>query len=660
MLQMPLFADDPGSDREPAAAENLPASDLDHVIDCLTWAGSDSACEAALVFPGASAMLPIGKRHNLVTRFLVKMRSRLIWCIEANGGPVNAELVSAIAVELHSGEDVHPSWAAAKLKGVAPFRISHVRPADINDFDVGSWPVRQFATRRAVHRALHATMASSTAMAMATDADLIAQEFSNRLHAALVEWQASSIDQHAFAIAQRHPENFAAVYRYLVQGGERNDRRAQAAIAAPFFVEACALTTGRGNMELLRIIDSAAPVLKTLETLYEISPATVRCMNKADLSQVGHWLTRPTGPYELARFLDRLPADLRPTSAGGWHFLERLRAQFFEAGGSLGQSTWGQIWARDMLRRYNRDPKVAARFDPAAPGQVETMRDGLISVVRFELGLAGPQASERAISTIRDSADECLWDGRTAGAWAAVADRWQGELESALAATDELSNFLRDGQTFNVVPEGSFVASSKERTIRALRSRDEIRKQGVAMANCLADTYLRAFERACKTGLTYVLGLYGTLGQPLSTAELQVSPRRVQGRWEVNIAQHFGYSNSEPSPRCTAALDELVRHLNCNANAQRHIGLGVLARRSFQPRGASQRPAQLLAQMRAFQKIGDGLHDRVLALSAARLKDAGQEFTPFTLMDSYLDLPSDPQAGGAATDQATSNQGGEQ
>ena len=180
---------------------------------------------------------------------------------------------------------------------------------------------------------------------------------------------------------------------------------------------------------------------------------------------------------------------------------------------------------------------------------------------------------------------------------------WHDALEKARAGDENLIACMRGDRYWPLLPSAYVTADGRRRAL-PLVTRQQLIDHGTAMANCLEDSHLQTYARACRSGSTFLVGFVdGESGTPRSTAELKVSRLREGAAMVVEVVQHTAHRNSAPALPCTIAMRDLLRHVQGEA-VQMHLRLGVTAVRASHRHGAGAiSSAQRNTSMRAFRSV---------------------------------------------------------
>jgi hypothetical protein len=243
-------------------------------------------------------------------------------------------------------------------------------------------------------------------------------------------------------------------------------------------------------------------------------------------------------------------------------------------------------------------PDIDARILPI----VEMFREELI------LTLGGNQlgrtksARRFADDKVRHVVDHLLLR-RTPRQLAKLALHWHDAIEKARVSDENLIACMRGERYWPLLPS-AYVTADGRRRVLPLVTRQQLIDHGTAMANCLEGSHLQTYDRACRSGSTFLVGFVdGESGAPRSTAELKASRLREGAAMVIEVVQHTAHRNSAPALPCAIAMRDLLRHVQGEA-IQMHLRLGVTAVRASRKYGAGAiSSAQRDTSMRAFRFV---------------------------------------------------------
>ena len=558
---------------------------------------------SAVVFPGPALALPPSTMRNLRSIAVLRLRGGPLWVLGVVGHRWTPDRLAFVAdmLEAH-GEEGLGAVLTDRLSdelGLPNIRIELPTKADLEG---SSWSVRSLALALGLAH-VFAGGAAARGPITSSDIDELVTELGSRLSDALMRFR-SSLDRDALARCGDYGDSALRVYNYLAADEHRRNRM-QFGGVLPVFLQAVATAPDKSPYRVMRqAIDAGQPLAPLVCQAIGVGPSVFRSLVGVPVAMCGaRWLESPVA---LMRLISAIRPDRRPgLDPGAWATLNRL-VEHAESviGRRVETSLVGQMSVRDAVhaRPGLHAQGSVSEFDIRAMAMVEDFREEICAAVGASQLVRAKVARATAHDGLRQVIDRWLLQ-RTRKQLATLAVRWQDAYAAEKAGDASLIACLT-GERFWALLPSPFTSADGRRRVVPLVTRQLLVDFGTAMANCLEASHLQAFDTACRSGGTFVVGLVDSeSGAPRSTAEFKVGRVQVGARMTVEVVQHTARRNAAPSQSCVSAMRELLRHVEGDA-VQRHLRIGVTAVRSVRGQGASAiSAAQRETRLRALRLV---------------------------------------------------------
>ena len=577
------------------------AQDTNDVVGEL-YAVSDAAA-AAVVFPGPMLALPQSTVRNLRSLALLRLHQGSLWVISVVGYRWTGDRLASVAAMLEAHGEADPDAVLTNRlsdqHGLPGIRVD--RPK-MTDLDGSAWNVRPLAVAVGLARVFAGGSKALRAITSA-EADELAVAIRRSLTDAMARFR-SNLDDEALALCRGFGESALLVYNYLAASEHRRNRLQFARVLPVFLQVVGSAHDGSPYREMRQAIDAGQPLADLVCRAFGVGPSVFRCILGVPIETCGpRWLN---SPVTLLRLINAIRPDMRPhQDSADWGRLNQL-VECAEGliGRSIEHSIIGRMWVRDSMNcgaapeLASLQPDIDARILPI----VELFREELILTLRGSQPGQTKSARRIADEKVRQIVDHLLLR-RTPKQLTKLALHWHDALEKARAGDENLIACMRGDRYWPLLPSAYVTADGRRRAL-PLVTRQQLIDHGTAMANCLEDSHLQTYARACRSGSTFLVGFVdGESGTPRSTAELKVSRLREGAVMVVEVVQHTAHRNSAPALPCTIAMRDLLRHVQGEA-VQMHLRLGVTAVRASRRHGAGAiSSAQRDTSMRAFRSV---------------------------------------------------------
>ena len=517
-----------------------------------------------VVFPAVAPMLvprPLGSATGCA---LLRLTNGSIWMLRAPGAIWTAERLRIASSALIDGDatKVNTRTVAARLDSALGLPVIFVEEPGLDPLDVAPWDL--FGVAGALVRRIEGGVrAGKEHGELAIPALSVEEDLKGCLGSAIAEFL-SALDPVARASATGGTGFSVAVYNFLVHPTHGTYRRQFAETFPGLVPKVVNAARDSFGAELLEIIDGGTPVVRSLATRWQVRPGVVRHLIGKPIDLVGeHWAMRMP---QLAAILNALiPEDMPGDQQEGWALLNRsveVGERLFRR--PVWQAAVGLDWIRQAMHALRGgDPETARKWLPGPAGlnRIDTFRRSLETALRRELGPI--ERGTRAQEQISRVVEQFLLGAAPRGL-ESLAGQFQELLTQARrqaierARRREARNARRTERGMNPLLPSDFRSSDGLRVIRSLTTDKALSEHGAAVNNCLAQYEHRGrYEAQCRNSDRYVLGICeASTGEPRSTAYLTVS---VLGK--INVIEHSGANNAEPSDTCTAALCDLLDYL---------------------------------------------------------------------------------------------------
>ena len=517
-----------------------------------------------VVFPAVAPMLvprPLGSATGCA---LLRLTSGSIWMLRAPGAIWTPERLQVASSVLIDGDATKESTRTltARLDSTLDLPVIIVGEPGLDPLDTVPWDLSGVAGAL-VRRPDGSARTGGEPGGLAPPTAMIEEGLTTCLGSAVEEFL-SALDPVDRESATGGAGFSLAVYNFLGHPTHGTYRRQFAEIFPGLVPKVANAARDSFGAELLEIIDSGRPIVRSLAARWQVRPSVVRHLIGKPIDLVGEqWTMRMP---QLAAILSALiPEDMPGGQQDGWDLLNRVvgvgERLFCRP---VWQTAVGLEWTRHAmhaLRGANAD--IARRWlpDPAGLKQIDIFRRNLETALRRELGPI--ERGVRAQQQISRVVERFLHDAASRGL-ESLAAQFQELLTQARqqaierARRKELRNSRRTERGMNPLLPADFRSLDGLRVVRSLTTDKALSEHGLAMNNCLGHQVHRGrYEAHCRNSDRYVLGIFDALtGKSRSTVYMEVS---VLGK--INVIEHSGVGNAEPSGTCTAALCDLLDYL---------------------------------------------------------------------------------------------------
>ena len=450
----------------------------------------------------------------------------------------------------------------ARLDSALSLPVIIVDEPGLDPLDAAPWDLFGVAAAL-VRRTEGGVRAGNEHGELATPTSSVEQDLKVCLGSAISEFL-SALDPVARASATGGGGFCVAVYNFLVHAVHGTYRRQFAETFPGLVPKVVNAARDSFGAELLEIIDSGRPVVRSLAARWQVRPGVVRHLIGKPIDLVGeHWAMRMP---QLAAILNALiPEDIPGDQQEGWDLLNRVVGvgeRLFRR--PVWQTAVGLDWTRHAMHALrDGDPEIARRWLPGLAGlnQIDVFRRSLETALRLELGPI--ERGARAQEQISRVVERFLLAAAPRGLESLAGQFQELQARARRQAIErvrrrESRNSRRTERGMNPLLPADFRSSDGLRVIRSLTTDKALSEHGTAMNNCLAQyEYRGRYEAHCRNSDRYLLGIFdASTGDPRSTAYMKVS---VLGT--VNVIEHTAANNAEASDVCTAALCGLLDYL---------------------------------------------------------------------------------------------------
>lgn len=577
------------------------AQDTNHVVGELY--DVSAAAAAAVVFPGPMLALPQSTVRNLRSLALLRLHQGSLWVISVVGYRWTGDRLASVAAMLEAHGEVDPDAVLTNRLGdqLGLPRIQVDRPK-MSDLDGSTWNVRPLAVAVGLARVFAGGSKALRAITSA-EADELAVAIRGSLTDAMARFR-SNLDDEALALCRGFGESALLVYNYLAAAEHRRNRLQFARVLPVFLQVVGSAHDGSPYREMRQAIDAGQPLADLVCRSFGVGPSVFRCISGVPIETCGlRWLN---APVTLMRLINAIRPDMRPQQdPAAWARLNQLvECAERVIGRSIEHSIIGRMWVRDSMHS-GATPELGSSqpgIDARILSIIEMFREELILTLGGDQ-LGRTKSARRIIDEkVRQIADKWMLR-RTPRQLTKLALHLHDALEKARASDENLIACMRGERYWPLLPS-AYVTADGRRRVLPLVTRQQLIDHGTAMANCLEGSHLQTYDRACRSGSTFLVGFVdGESGAPRSTAELKVSRLREGTAMVAEVVQHTAHRNSAPALPCTIAMRDLLRHVQGEA-VQMHLRLGVAAVRASRRHGAGAiSSAQRKTSMRALRSV---------------------------------------------------------
>jgi len=547
--------------------------------------GVSNAAAAAVVLPGPILPLPQSTVRNLRSFALLRLHQGSLWVLSVVGYRWTGDRLASVAAMLEAHGEADPdAMLTNRLSDQLGLPDIRVHRPTMSDLDGSAWNVRPLAVAIGLARVFASGSKPHGAITSA-GTDAFAVVIRRSLANAMASFR-SNLDDEALALCGGYGDSALLIYNYLAASEHRRNRLQFARVLPVFLQVVGSAPDGSLYREMRQAIDAGRPLANLVCRSFGVGPSVLRCILGVPIKMCGsRWLD---SPVTLMRLINAIRPEMRPQQdPTDWARLNQLvECAERVIGRSIDHSIIGQMWVRDSMHSGaapesgSLQPDVDARILSI----VEMFREELIWTLSGDQ--LGRKKSTRHIvdDKVRQIVDPFLLR-RTHKQLTKLALQWHDALEKAGASDVNLIACMRGERYWPLLPS-AYVTADGRRRVLPLVTRQQLIEHGTAMANCLESSHLRTYDRACRSGSTFLVGFVdGESGAPRSTAELKVSRLREGAAIVIEVVQHTAHQNSAPAPACAIAMHDLLSHVQTEA-IQMHLRLGVTAVRAACKRGA--------------------------------------------------------------------------
>lgn len=529
---------------------------LSQLTDQMIGTSAPEGCpiEALIVFPKAEGMLvpqPLGHFKCIA---LMRLTDETLWMLTMPGQAWTSDRLRAAANALvRLSENAYTKRLVdARLRRELKIEgVSLEQPA-IGSIDPHRWGVEAIAF--AVEKRNAATRRSGARPV--SDVTLGWSDIASAIQRGLVEALRAfceGLDPAARRIASASGGFNARVYNYLAHESYRKYRIQFAETFPSLLLTAVLGERGKLGAEVRAVVDTGAPLVKTLAKRWNVRPGVVRHLAGRSSRHVGlQWERDAVG---LALTLNALrPQDVPGDDADEWSRFNRSvvigQRLFCER---IWESDAALEWLRECASRAQRGTERARKLWLPDWSQ-------LPGIIRFRDALSASVAHQVPNSASNEIVEAVDWTMLKL-AKSGLANT-ASEFEEALAKiriASKAGQIVAGAIMLPLIPE-DYVTTQGDRLVRPLTTAHELRSHGIKLRNCLRNRYTDDALRKGATGRLFIIGTFdpGTK-KALSTVEIKVAPTREKLTHRFIITQHTAMANRKPSPPCRQAIQELLQ-----------------------------------------------------------------------------------------------------
>lgn len=568
----------------------------------------------AVVCPSVRHVQALRSMRHVGCGALLQVPTGAVWMLRTVGHAWTDQRVAAASKLLCSGRNAeypvrNPILPTQLARAIEVPRVDVVMPA-LDRLDPSQWDTRRLALALRMQQ-LPGSGAQPEPATLAAEVAAIEAELVARLDAARKRF-VDGLDSEVLPVVLGILGD-ARLFNFFTHPAHRRNRL-QLAATFPILVPAAAAGDPGGAGGLVRrIVDAGRPLIGALAKEWAVSPSVLRGLRGRPLKVVGEqWAGRLEA---LVAVLNTVPAELRPgDDAESWRTFNDHVAF---AAAVFGRQPWTSplalAWLRQAARHgWTADALVQAGSDlgEQSVAAVDALRQALIDTLLSEYSLPTPERADEPVLAVRvrHSADRHL--ARLAPRpLIELAQRFQRELAAAHSEMADQFAVAAGTGFWPLLPE-EYLSSDGSRIVVPLRNRQELLRQGRALANCLGTSHIGQYSAACAEGNTFLVSIIDArLRLPLSTAEVRIKRPAIPGLQRILVAQHTAAHNAPPTPACRAALREAIASLGTEAG-RRHIRHG---HKALAARRGDARTLKVEAERRAVQRtIGEGRYAELL------------------------------------------------
>jgi hypothetical protein len=564
---------------------------------------------ACITFPAPASLPRLALHRNLQFALLLQLANGAVWFLRSPA-PWIDERIQAVARALldQTAPDLLRPELEMRMAYALDLPSLVVADPPLGDVDGDAWGVRLTATA-----AMLKIDRGAGTRQLADVLSEIESALRQQLRKAAGEFVAG-LDAEALELASRQTGFDVGIYNYLADTTcNNNGYRKQFAHNFPLLVRAAALAYPGGEASGLRqAVDNGLPIIRYLSRSLGVSASCVRSLARVGPALAGqHWQERHG---ILLRLLDALCPEHRPgRDPQAWADFDaaiRLAERRFrrKAHTSPLAMAWLQAAAKGGWAELKHD--VESRTEPGIVAAVDLLRNAAVRMFSEQVS-KGSKSPVNSVPVITQTVDRHLlgYGSRRltelARAFEAAVARERNEQADKM--------HVLDGAFWPFLPSERLYGG--RRRIRALASREDLRRHGLALGICLGSSYLDAYAASCARGEAYLVGLFDMVSNaPKSTARFRLLRDIRDGRFRPELMEFTGRENASPSEDCRRALIELIGSAG-DAALQQHWNKGFRLMEETQRHGrdaAKERMERLILERGLREALGAS-YDRLQA-----------------------------------------------
>lgn len=338
----------------------------------------------------------------------------------------------------------------------------------------------------------------------------------------------------------------APAYNYFVGSNDemvlRN--RLQAIRAFPILLHGLSCGDGLGTIRLA--IDGARKLVEAIAFAFGVPKSVTRLLVAQRVEVIGREWGTQIGV--LLKFLASLPVRCRPCSGEDWSRFNATLQVIMDVSGFPLFSSYTRIWMLAISQRgaQSSDFYAIEREIQNAKAFQNTLISALAFVFRYKEHFKPSYAYSAVADLIEDI-------GVTR--FSKLARSFDVDYARTRNDYKDLSEQLSRTDWRPVISE---TFKTELRTIQCLTTSKDLDDEGEAMDHCVA-----SYTAFCFSGDAQIWSITGQDGQRCSTLHTTIA-LNPKGKMVVNVVQHQGRSNVEPSADCRSAVIALQHYLYSN------------------------------------------------------------------------------------------------
>jgi hypothetical protein len=559
----------------------------------------DGPISALVVFPKAEFVLGPPVLGHIKSLALLRLLDGTVWMLVLQGQVwSDARLHAAAGILARVSEQAFTKRSIERLlrKELGVDSVSLESPP-IDGVDIRQWDIEKVAFALA-RRPAPGTSAAGRPESTERDARIALCEGLNEAVGRFFD----SMDTEALRLATRGRRFDPRIYNYLAHRDYRQYRLQFARTFPGLLLTAVVAETRSLGEEMRSIIDSGAPLIKSLAARWKVRPGVIRHLVGRASSDMGiQWARDAKG---LALALNALhPQDLPGQSPAEWSEFNRIVATgqrlFLRP---VWESSAGLEWLRECIRRAKRkDGRALELWLPNWDelGRIDYLRAALSDNLRRSAGDGDTSITDAIDRTVLKIAHRGLNN---------VASQFSDELKRTQSRGVTTREILWREVLLPLVPE-DFISADGRTRVTPLTTNRELRAHGTRMRNCLRHRSVRTVAGCGAIGTVFIVGIYDMhSGKALSTAEIKLISNRETGEYQLTTKQHTAFANRRPSQRCVRTLREFLVH--CQTDGVREHLKNSWKKIGSSRRENGARPVNVPAALRC--TLGEQFYDELV------------------------------------------------